>query len=185
MNLALPKRPEHLWLLAAAALLLALLAWAALFTLTVHRHAVDALADIQPRHARVAGMLQSSEQLAQTGESLKTNLAAYIYPPEDDPGQVGNLALQKVRDIATGHGLRVVSSQAAVPREDKGFDRIGLSLRVEGDWPALQTLLRELARQRPAIYGETVQIVAQGGYGGRPAAVMTQFELYVLKERRP
>jgi len=186
MNLTTARRPEHLWLLTGALLLLALLAWAALFTLSVHGSAASRLAEVEPRHARIAGLLQNNEQIAQSDQALKANLTEYVYPSEEDPGQIGNLALQKVRDIASGHGLRVASSQVAVPRENKGFDRIGLSLRVEGDWPQLQSLLRDLARQRPVIYSDTVQIGSQGGYApGRPITVSAQFELYVLKERRP
>ena len=80
------------------------------------------------------------------------------------------------------------SSQAAAPREDKGFDRIGLNLRVEGEWPQLVELLRELPQQRPVIYATGLQLGAQ--FVGRqqqdaPPTVYGQFDLYVLKERTP
>jgi general secretion pathway protein M len=152
----------------------------------VHGRAADRIAEVEPRHARIAGLLQSGERLAQSDQTLKANLAEYVYAPDSDLGQIGNQALQRVRDIASARGLRVTSTQVTAPREDKGFDRVGLSLRVEGDWSQLQALLGELARQRPAIYSDTVQIGGQGGYvEGRPFVVMAQFELYVLKERRP
>ena len=77
-------------------------------------------------------------------------------------------------------------SQAAAPRDDKGFDRIGLSLRVEGDWPQLVALLRDLPRQRPVIHTGTLQLgVQQQGMRDAPQVVFGQFDLYVLKERRP
>ena len=92
--------------------------------------------------------------------------------------------LQKVRDLATARGLRVASSQSAAPRDEKGFDRIGLSLRVEGDWEQLVALLRELAQQRPAIFTNTLQLGAQlRGLRDQPQSMFGQLDLYVLKER--
>ena len=139
-------RPEALWLLIAGALLLALLAWASWTVVAKYRQASAVLAEIEPRHARLAGLLQNQELLAQTDSALQANLIEHVGTAEEDPGQTGNAALQRVRELAAARELRVTSSQTAAPREDNGFDRIGLSLRVEGDWPALVALLRELAQ---------------------------------------
>jgi len=187
LNLASMRRPEHLWLLAAALVLLLALALMGFKVLSVHRNASRLLADIQPRYARVAGLLQSTELIGKSTQALQANLTEYVYPAEGDPGQIGNQALQQVRDIANARGLRVTSSQVAAPREDRGFDRIGLSLRVEGDWPQMLTLMRELARQRPAIYSDIVQISSQGNFSQTRGVtvISTQFDLYVLKERKP
>ena len=181
-----PQRPEQIWLLGGAMVVLAVLVWGAVVVVSAHRAAANRLAEIEPRYARVAGLLQNSERLTQADQAVKSNLAEFAYPAEGDAGQVGNLALQRVRDLASGRGLRVASSQVAAPREEAGFDRIGVSMRVEGDWAQIQTLLAELARLRPVVYSETVQIGAQSApVPGRPIDVSGQFELYVLKERRP
>ncbi|MDR2153683.1 MAG: type II secretion system protein M [Burkholderiaceae bacterium] len=188
MNLSLgaANRPERLWLLASALALLGVLAWLAFTVLSMHRGASARLADIEPRHARIAGLLQSNDRLAKSAQTLKADLSQYIYPADGDPGQIGNQALQKVRDIAAAREMRITSSQVAAAREEHGFERIGLTLRVEGEWPQLQSLLGELARQRPAIYINAVQIGGQGGYvEGRPFTVWAQFDLYALKERGP
>ncbi|MDR1969206.1 MAG: type II secretion system protein M [Burkholderiaceae bacterium] len=180
------RRPEHLWLLAGAVVLLALLAWAAVVVVSVHRAAAGNIEQIAPRYARVAGLLQDNQRLVQVDQAIKTNLSQYVYPAANEAGQAGNQALQRVRDLASARGLRVTSSQVAAPREEKGFDRIGLSLRVEGNWAQMQSLLAELPRLRPAIYSQTIAMGAQGGgVPGRKLEVGTQFELYVLKERQP
>ena len=179
-------RPEALWLLIAGALLLALLAWASWTVVAKYRQAGAVLAEIEPRHARLAGLLQNQELLAQTDSALQANLIEHVGTAEEDPGQTGNAALQRVRELAGGRGLRVASSQTTAPRDDNGFDRIGLSLRVEGDWPALVALLRELAQQRPALYIHSVQLGIQGfGHQGAPQTLFGNLELDVLKERRP
>ena len=180
-------RPEPRWLaLGALAVLLLALAAAALWVAGVHQRAAARLAELEPRHARLAGLLQSGERLTQSQQALQANLAQFVHPPETDAAQLGNTVLQRVRELATARGLRVTSSQAATPREDKGFDRIGLNLRVEGDWPQLVALLRELAQLRPAVYTSTLQLgVQHGGAQGGPQTVFGNLDLYVLKERRP
>ena len=183
-NTARLQRPEALWLLVAGCLLLAVLAWASWTVVAKYRQASTQLAEIGPRHARLAGMLQNKELFAQSGSALKANLAQFVYPAEGDASQTGNAALQKVRDLASARGLRVASSQSAAPRDEKGFDRIGLTLRVEGDWDDLVALLRELAQQRPVIFTNTLQLgVYQRGLRDQPQSLFGQLDLYVLKER--
>ena len=186
-NAAALRRPEVLWLLMAGAALLAALAWAGWTVVAKYRQASATIAEIDPRQARMAGMLQNKELFAQSEQALTANLAEFVYPTADDASQTGNDALQRVRELASTRGLRVSSSQTAAPRDESGFDRIGLNLRVEGDWPQLVELLRELPQQRPVIYYNALQIGAQ--QGGRmqegPPPVFGQFDLYVLKERKP
>ncbi len=181
-----PQRPETLWLLAGGVLLLLVLVWAASTTLLKYRQAAARLDEIEPRHARLAGLLQSSDRFAQADTVIQANLAEFVYPADGDASQTANAALQRVRELASARGLRVSSSQTAAPRDESGFDRIGLNLRVEGDWPQLVELLRELPQQRPVIYYTALQIGTQ--QGGRqpdaPQPVFGQFDLYVLKERK-
>ena len=188
MNASLNRqRPEFLWLLLAGALMLLALGWASWTVVVKHRQASGLLADIEPRHARLAGMLQNKELLAQAESALQANFSEYVSPAEEDPGQIANAALQRVRELASARGLRVTSSQTAAPRDENGFDRIGLNLRVEGEWPQLVDLLRELPQQRPLIYYNALQIGTQlgGPAQDRAPPVFAQFDLYVLKERKP
>ena len=85
--------------------------------------------------------------------------------------------------------IKWAAQAPGAPREDKdqpGFGRIGVSLRVEGDWPQLQGLLRALPAERPAIYSDTMQLLSQGTQAGRASAmIQAQLELFVLQERQP
>lgn len=193
-------RPDQLWLLLAAAVLLAALVLGGLWVAGVHQRAAERLAQIEPRHARLAGLLQNEEQLAQATQDLQANLANFLHPADADPGQIGNSVLQRVRELAAAQELRVTSSQVTAPAEDRdhpGFERLGLSVRVEGDWAQVQALLAALPRERPAIYSQTVQLQAQGGLrvgrgarGAPPDAapaptIQAQLDLYALQERQP
>ena len=182
MNTSRAPRPELLWLLAAGALLLALLAWSSWFVVSRHQQAAAQLAAIDPRYARLTGLVQHKDEFAQMSQAVQANLQQFVYPA----GQVGNNALQRVRELATARDLRISSSQAAAPRDEHGFDRIGLVLRIEGQWPQLVGFLRELVQQRPAIYTTNMQLAVQfGGMPGTSPVVLAQLDLYVLQERRP
>ncbi|MDR0479852.1 MAG: type II secretion system protein M [Burkholderiaceae bacterium] len=181
-------RSEQVWLLLAALILIALIAGLATFTLGVHAKAAQTLAQIEPRYARISGLLEKQQQIQQASKALETSLARYVYPSDGDASQIGNQVLQKVRDLASAAGLRVTSSQSQPAKEDNnhpGLDRIAIDLRIEGDWNALQGLLSDLTRQTPAIYQNTLQLTSQGsGWAVNPKAPLTvsgQFDLYVLQ----
>ncbi len=183
----LPYRPEQLWLALIAAVLLSMFVLGALWVAGVHTRAAARLAEIEPRHARLAGLLEHGDQLAQAGQALQVNLTEFLHPA--DAGQIGNAVLQRVRELAGAQELRVTSSQVAAPAEDKdhpGFERVGLSVRLEGDWAQLQKLLAALPRERPVIYSRTIQLLSQGGRApGQAQAIQTQLDLFVLKEQQP
>jgi len=187
MTLNRTLRPEQAWLMLAALLLLLVAACAAVFTVRVHARAAQTLAQIEPRYARINGMLQNQQQIEQANQALETNFARYVYPENGDASQIGNQALQKVRDLATARDLRVVSSQSQQAKQDTDhpeLDRIDINVRIEGEWSALQTLLAELTRQTPAIYLDTMQLTSQGGgiaAANTPLTINGQFDLYVLK----
>jgi general secretion pathway protein M len=184
-------RPEQAWLLLAALVLIALVAGVATFALRTHARAAQTLTEIEPRYARISGLLQKQEQIEQASQVLTSSMGRYVYPPEGDSSQIGNQALQKVRDLASARNLRVTSSQSQPAKEDNdhpGLNRIAINLRIEGDWNGLQELLAELPRQVPVIYQNTLQLMVLGG--GRstdpntPLIVSGQFDLYVLQERK-
>ena len=185
MNVERLKRPDALWLLAAGCVLLVAFAWASWTVVAKYRQASSQLAEIGPRHARLAGMLQNKELFTESGSALKANLAQFVYPVADDASQTGNAALQKVRDLASARGLRVASSQAAAAREEQGFDRIGLNLRVDGEWPQLVAFLRDLAEQKPLLHQTSLQLGSSFRGPRAGESVFAILELYVLKERKP
>lgn len=177
-------RPEQLWLLFAAGLLLALLVGVVGYGVTKHRWASDTLAGIEPRHARLLGLQAAERQMAGLESQLKSSLAQFAYPAGGDSAQVGNAALQRVREIASSRGMRVSSSQVLPAKEEGQFDRIGLMLAIEGEWPQLQAMAQELATQTPAIFSDNVHLNAQQvGIPGQPLPMIARVSLFVLKAR--
>lgn len=178
----LTHRPERLWLLLWGALLLAALAIAASYVWGKHRWAVERLADIEPRYARLAGLRDAGPQIDELERALAGNLTQFAYPAEGDAAQVGNAALQRVRELAAAAQLRVSSSQVLAPRDADGFQRIGLNLTVEGDWSQTLQFLQALARQRPMIHSDRIQLVRRGSPAPEaPQVIAGTLGLYVLK----
>ena len=137
MNASLNRqRPEFLWLLLAGALMLLALGWASWTVVVKHRQASGLLADIEPRHARLAGMLQNKELLAQTESALQANFSEYVSPAEEDPGQIANAALQRVRELASARGLpqqRPALYTATVQLGVQGFSAQGTPQTMFGN----------------------------------------------------
>lgn len=177
-------RPEHLWLLLAAGVLLALLVGAMGYAINKHRWATETLASIEPRHARLLGLQAAERQMTGIESQLKTSLARFAYPANGDGAQVGNAALQRVREIAGSRGMRVTSSQVMPAKQEGQFDRIGLLLAIEGEWPQFQALAQELATQTPAIFSDNLHLSAQQvGLPGQPQTMVARIGLFVLKAR--
>ncbi|MBH1966421.1 MAG: general secretion pathway protein GspM [Comamonadaceae bacterium] len=178
-------RPEHVWLLAGAALLAALLIAGVGYVAAKHHQAATVIEQLEPRYARLAGLREDGDRLRTTERALSANLARLAYGPEGDPAQAGNSALQQLRTAMTARGLQVASSQVLAAREDGDFLRIGLNLRVEGDLPALRDLLRDMAAMSdgPIIFSENTQLTQQPAQG-RPNNIIAQLNLFVLKVRQ-
>lgn len=162
-----PARAERTALAVVAVLLM--LALLAVGTLTYRKHqwAQNRLAEVDPRYARTLGLAGSRTALAQAAARQEQTLRQYAYGPEQDASQVGNDALQRVRDVLGGAGLRVVSSQALPPRDDvAGFERIPIDVRFEGPLSGVQQALAAVTAQVPAMVVETVTL--QVGTVARP-----------------
>ena len=66
-------------------------------------------------------------------------------------------------------------------KEEKGFERIPLSVRAEGEMVALQTALAGLAEQVPAILVDAVVVQAQGAPVKGVQRLSVQFNLIALR----
>ena len=78
----------------------------------------------------------------------------------------------------------MVSSQVLPAKADGKFDRIPLTVRLEGELPALQAALTILAGQSPAIGFEGLSVQTIGAVKAEvPQRLNIQFNLFVLRAR--
>ncbi|RYH36523.1 MAG: general secretion pathway protein GspM [Alcaligenaceae bacterium] len=152
-----------------------------------HQWASGNLATLEPRHARLLGLEAQHEEIASVLAKADQMRAQYTYPATQDSNQTGNVAQQKVRDIFSAAGLQIRSSQVLPPKEEKGFDRIPLTLRTEGDLIAVQSALAVLSSQLPIIILDDLEIQVVGGLASAnpkfTPKLTAQFGISILRER--
>jgi len=171
-------------------ILICLLPFAVAGAYIYHKHqwAQARLDELEPRYARLAGLEAQQADVRLALERANAMRVQYIYPATADANQTGNMAQQRVRDILSAAGLQVVSSQVLPAKEEKGFDRIPLSVRAEGEWLAVQSALAVLGSQTPIILMGELEIQLPGGLSNvintkvAPRLAAT-FNLSVLRER--
>jgi general secretion pathway protein M len=184
-----PKNPlrESAVLAATVVALLVPLALGGYFVYDKHRWAEERLAEVEPRHARLLGLESQRAEIGTLLAAVEESRAKFVYPAAQDAAQSGNTAQQKVRDVLTGAGLQIISSQVLPAKAEKGYDRIPLSVRAEGEMLALQNALAVLSTQLPLIIVNELDIQVLGGLGNNNPAVAprlgAQFSLSVLRER--
>ena len=170
----------------------ALLALAAVFFLaglsiygvSKHRWAASTLAELEPRHARLAGLQAGAADLEKALSERRSLLARNAYLVSQDIAQAGSDAQQRARETFARAGLEVSSTQVLPARAVDGFDRIPVVLRLEGELAALQAALLLLPSLAPSLFieGFNAQTVGLPRADG-PQRLNIQVNLFVLRVR--
>ena len=187
--IAPPSRREWAILIATLCLIMLPLLLLGTYVVQKYQRAQADLAAMEPRYARLIGLDRQQALIAQVHKRAAAVRATYVYPVAQDAVQAGNAAQQKVRDLLTKAGLTIVSSQVLPAKEEKGFDRIPLAVRAEGELLAVNTALSVLSEQLPVIFISNVEMSSQtplsvGGNVPKAAPMLTLLlRLTVLRER--
>lgn len=175
------RRETAIVLITLALLALPLIA-AGVYVYQKHQWAVNRLDDFEPRYARLLGLEANRDALVQAHARGQALIAQYAYPQEQDTNQTGNDVQLRIRSILVAAGLDIASSQVLPAKEEKGFERIPLSVRAEGEMVALQTALAGLAEANPAILIDSVLVQGQGATTkGGIQRLSVQLNLMVLR----
>ena len=157
-----PSHKEFLILVTTVLLVLLPLTGMGVYIAKKHYWAQARLAELEPRYVRLRGLdLQREEIDEALARALKIR-SEYVYPSGQDIAQTGNAVQQKVRDLFTTAGLTVVSSQVLPAKDEKGFDRIPLSVRAEGELLAVDSALSVLNEQLPVMLLTDIEVRNQG-----------------------
>jgi len=154
------------------------------YVATKHQWAQAALAQAEPRYARVAGLETSALELERALVNSRAALARQTYPSAQEVAVAGSDAQQRARELFTKAGLQVSSTQILAAKTVDGFDRIAIVLRLEGDYPALQAALAALPAQAPSLFLEGFNVQTIGI--PRPEVLSRlniQVNLFVLRVR--
>ncbi|MEI2678286.1 MAG: type II secretion system protein GspM [Burkholderiaceae bacterium] len=171
--------------LPAWVMLIALSAGSLYYVRLKHDWAADRIQQIDQRHARLSGLEASRLELEQAEAAARTALSAAIYPASQDVSQAGNEAQRSIREVFSKAGLQVVSSQVLAPKIDRGFDRIPMMVRLEGELAALQGSLMEIPRLSPRVLVDGITVQTIGAVKpDAPQRLAIQLSLHVLRARQ-
>lgn len=172
------------WQLLILGLPVLALASGATWVVDRHRAAEAALAQLEPRHARLLGLVAEAEALRARRARLETMLGAEAYPASLDASQAGSEAQQRVREAFTQGGLAIQALQV-LPAKDEGarLERVTITLAAEGELVQFHQALSAVAALRPAVAVESVSLRLTGRLPNGAARLSGQFSLSVLRLR--
>lgn len=177
-------RRDQAWIVATLVFILLPLALGAGYVWRKHQWAQGELERIAPRYARLAGLQQDAGKIDERLESVRQQLAQYVYPAEMDATRVGNDAQQRVRSVLSSAGLTVVSSQVLPTKAEQGFERIALSVRVEGELIHMQSALAVIPSLNPVVLVDSINAQVVGVQrADRPQRLAVQLNLTVLRAK--
>jgi general secretion pathway protein M len=80
--------------------------------------------------------------------------------------------------------MQIISSQVLPSKEEEGFDRVPIALRVEGELMALQGALVGLNGQSPEFWVDSLAVQTIGAVlATQPQRLGVQFTISVLRRR--
>lgn len=154
----------------------------------------ELIADIEPRYARLLGLQQVAERIERSRAQAEATLRAQVYPVSLDADRAGADLQQRLRALAQQAGLNMLGSQVVTsppppaPREGspaEWFERIAITVTLDADLPALQTLLGLLREQSPAIHVESLNLQpARAAGDGSAPRLNVQMALNALRVMR-
>ncbi len=170
------------WLTLIVALIPVL--WAGYFVWDKHQHMLTQLAQIEPRYARLLGIVERRADYKTLNLIVREHLGWLSYPATQDATKAGNEAQQRIRGVFSENQLDISSIQVMPPKQLGEFDKIEISLRVEGNIKSLHDALSKLAEVSPVVLVDSLSLQTIGA--ARPASVQrlgAQFILTVFRSR--
>lgn len=154
---------------------------------------VDEIDTIEPRTARMLGIMQSATQLEVASSEASSRLRELAYGADRDSAATAAAMQQEIRELMTGAGLSISASQILPQRKSEGFDRLRLDITAEGSIESLDAALSGLEAMRPLVFVEGLKLNPErsGGRGrgrqaeaaviGDPRKLTARFQLLSLR----
>lgn len=149
-----------------------------------HQWATNLLAEIEPRHARLQGLGSLKPELESALKQTQAALLKHVYPASLDATKAGNDAQQRIRKVFADSQLTIDSVQVLAAKDVENFQRIGVTLRIEGSLPNIHEALIRLGDQSPTILLDSVLIQNLGPLKpSSPQRLMGNFSFSVLRAK--
>lgn len=136
-----------------------------------HAWANDALGELEPRHARLAGLQHVGPRIDAAVEGSREQLARFVFPAATPSERIGTELQQRIRQLAVTAGLAVVNSRILPARAQDSLEFVGVVVTVQGDAAGLRSLLLVLPEEHPALLLDAATL--QGARGREQAGRLT------------
>ena len=147
------------WVVGVTLLLPLMLYLNALFGLLQMRFSYQSQVErLEPRIARLQGVMNFEEQLAESAVRVDKQVAELVYQSAADRASVSATLQTTVRQILVEAGLSVSNSQVLPVRKEGDFDYIGLNLTVTGPLAALDIALAAIGGYSPVLLVESLDV---------------------------
>lgn len=144
----------------------------------------ESISRIEPRVARMQGLIEREDALQAAVSEVRSVMSDHVYRRASDGESVAASLQADTRRIVGASGMEVTNSQVLPIRRRDDFDYIGVKLVARGTLTQLDQSLAELARFRPVIYVEAIDVFPnrRRGRGEEEEQVLTvAFELLSLR----
>lgn len=139
------------------------------------------LEQIEPRHARLAGLLSKTEQLKLAQVAIEADLGARAYPVHVGADRIGTELQQRLRRMAEAVGMSVANSQILPVRQEGPLEDVQVVITLEGSSQSLRNLLVKLESERPALHVAAAVLQPSSARGsGRLLARLTISALHLI-----
>lgn len=146
---------------------------------------------IEPKTARLLGIMQSVDQLNVASNEASARLRELAYGADRDSATTAAAMQQSIRELMSGAGLSVSGSQILPQRKTEAFDRLSLDITAQGNIEALDAVLSGLEAMRPLVFVETLKVNPersrargrgqQAEVAGDPRNLTARFQLFSLR----
>ena len=147
-----------------AALVLLPFVWGVHWVVQKHTYLQQSLAEIEPRYARLKGLQEKQEALAQSLQAAQAIQASVLYPSSGDAGQLGNSVQNRLRGAMVKSGLLIASSQVKLEMlgTEPAVEEIQIHMTAEGTLSQMQLALISLQQVQPHVLLQELQINVRG-----------------------
>lgn len=124
--------------------------------LSARSEAVEAMDSIEPRVARMLGLIEKEDELRQALSGMSNVVSNHVYPTSSDAAAVAASLQAEARRIIADAGLEVTNSQVLAPRKRDAFDYVAVKVVARGTMEQLDQALGDIGAFRPVIFVESI-----------------------------
>lgn len=138
---------------------------------------------LQPRIARLQGLVEREQDLLDSSDELRLQMARLIYPAELDRASISTGIQKELKQMFSDAGMSVSNSQVLPMREEGRFDHGSVRYTVTGSISGLDDSLKRIAEYSPMVLVEVMEIWPKRDRKGQPETQNITANLKLLSLR--